>query len=386
MRLKGITMIIRSLMGGGAERVMSTMANHWVAQGVSVTIITSIDPDLDAYSLDSRVKRVWLKPTDSFLSKFGFPWHIRSLRNAIKNEGHEMVVSFMDRTNIPVILSTRRMGVKVVIAERIDPRTQGYGRFKKMLMRMCYPCADAVSVLTHNVKQEWAEHFLPARKVHVIHNPVLPLCTDEKCIPDWLPEKFMCCMGRLHPQKGFDILLDLLPKVFTKYPDYSLVILGEGENRKDLEEQAERLGIADRVFMPGFIKNPHAIIQKSSLFVFPSRFEGFPNALVESMALGLPVVSFDCPSGPGYLIESGYNGLLAPLEDSKALLDGIEYMLGHPEEARKMGAGAKKIRKKCNPDLVMGMWTNLLEAVLEENSHFVQEDSPFINACQEFLE
>ncbi|WP_320172910.1 glycosyltransferase family 4 protein [Maridesulfovibrio sp.] len=384
MRLKGITMIIRSLMGGGAERVMSTMANYWVAMGISVTIITSVSPETDAYPVDPRVRRVWLKPNLSLAQLLGFPWRISSLRKAIVEEGNDLVVSFMDRTNIPVIVATRSIGVKVVIAERIDPHTQNYGLLKKALMRMCYPCADAVTVLTSNVKKEWADKFLASHKVHVIHNPVLPLDIggDEK--PEWLPDKFICCMGRLHPQKGFDLLLKVMPEVFTRWPEYSLVILGEGENRKDLELQAEILGIADKVFMPGFIKNPHSIIQHASLFVFPSRFEGFPNALVESMAIGLPVVSFDCPSGPGFMIEPGKNGQLVPLEDTEALLKNILFMLDNPDKAAQMGAEAKKICKKCNPDFVMGMWTNLLEAVLEGKQNFVQDKSPFIKACQDF--
>ena len=359
-------MIIRSLMGGGAERVMSTMANYWVARGVSVSIITSVPRETDAYTLDERVKRIYLMPPSRSMGPFRhFPWKTSELRKAIAREGNKLVVSFMDRSNIPVILATRNMNVKVVVAERIDPRTQHYGVFQKAFMRMCYPRADAVTVLTENVKREWAERFIPPEKVHVIRNPVLPLNVETHEDLGWLPEKFICCMGRLHPQKGFDMLLDVLPRIFATHPDYELVILGDGESRHELETQAERLGIAGKVHMPGFNKNPHAIMQKASLFVFPSRFEGFPNALIEAMALGLPCISFDCPSGPSCLIEPGHNGVLIPPEDTQALKDAMFRLLGDPELAKELGERATAVQMYCHPDRVMGMWTSLLERVLE---------------------
>ncbi|WP_320005721.1 glycosyltransferase family 4 protein [Maridesulfovibrio sp.] len=362
MQIEGITMIIRSLMGGGAERVMTTMANYWVARGVSVSIITSVPPDTDAYTLDSRVKRIWLKPPSvSFGSFFNFPWSTRKLKDTIREEGNKLIISFMDRSNIPVILATRGLNVKVVVAERIDPRTQNYGICKRTFMRFCYPRADAVTVLTENVKEEWAAHFVPSQKVHVVHNPVLPLEVRPEEVPEWLPEKFICCMGRLHYQKGFDILLDRLPEIFKHYPDYTLVILGEGEDRDKLEMQCRELKVEDKVIMPGFIKNPHSIMEKASLFVFPSRFEGFPNALVEAMALGISVVSFDCPSGPASLIEPGKNGLLLPPEDPVALEQAIMELLGNPEERKRLGEAAKKVQEKCHPEKVMQLWTSLLE-------------------------
>lgn len=363
-------MVIRSLMGGGAERVMSTMANYWVARGFDISIITSVPPELDAYTVDPRVKRIWLQPSRYTLtSRVGFPWSIRALRRQIRAEGHPIVVSFMDRSNIPVLLATRGMGIALAVAERIDPRTQRYSLFKRFCMRACYPWADAVVVQTENVKKEWAECFVPPRKVHVIHNPMLPPVVNPEAVPGWLPTRFLCCVGRLHPQKGFDLLFKILPELFARWPEYHLVILGEGENRAELEAAARRLGIAHRVFMPGFIQHPHAIMQRASLFIFPSRFEGFPNALIEAMALGLPAVSFDCPSGPSCLIRHGINGLLVPPQDTDALAEAINFMLRHPDRARAMGKAALQVKEQCNIEKVMSMWEDLLDSLLEKRPH-----------------
>lgn len=366
-QLTGITMIIRSLMGGGAERVMSTMANYWVTHDVPVTIITSVPPDTDAYWLHEQVKRIHLPQSSLWGRRLGFPWSIRTLRRQIRQEGHSVVLSFMDRTNIPVILATRGLGLPVVVAERIDPHTQHYPAMKRLLMRLLYPKADAVVVLTPNVREEWARRFVPAHKVHVIHNPVLPLDTGSEHLPEWLPQRYMVAMGRLHPQKGFDMLFEALPTIFDRWPDLSLVVLGDGENRRDLEEQIASLGLTGRVLLPGFVKHPHSIMSRAELFVLPSRFEGFPNALIEAMALGLPVVSFDCPSGPKYLIANGVNGLLVPAQSTMALTQSLCALLEEPAYARQLGRRAQGVCQACNVDTVMRMWTQLLQNIQQKN-------------------
>lgn len=362
--VKGITMVIRSLMGGGAERVMSTMANYWAERGVAVSIITSEPRETDAYTVDPRIRRVWLRPSRwTLTSRLGFPWSIRALRRQIRAEGHRLVISFMDRTNIPVLLATRGMDVRLIVGERIDPRTQNHGPFKRFCMRLCYPWADAVTVQTETVKREWAERLVPAARVRVIHNPVLPLETDNP-VPSWLPEKFLCCLGRLHRQKGLDILFRALPEVFERHPEQHLVILGEGPERENLERLAKELGIADRILMPGFIRNPHSILSRGTLFLLPSRFEGFPNALVEAMSIGLPVISADCPSGPSSLVEHGKNGILVPVEDTDALRTAILDLLSDTDRAARLGAEALRVREFCNIENVMRLWEGVVDEVM----------------------
>ena len=358
MQVKGVTCVIRSLMGGGAERVLTTMANFWVERGVAVSIITSVPSRLDAYPLDGRVRRITLACPHSLFSRNGYPWSIRRLRRAIIKQGHDVVISFMDRSNVPILLATRGLGKRVIIAERIDPRTQNYSLIRRFCMRLCYPWADALTVLNENGKTQWAERCMPAHKIHVIHNPVLPLAVDSP-LPDWLPEKFICCVGRLHRQKGFDLLFQALPPVFARHPDVKLVILGEGPERAALTRQAEELGLAGRVFMPGFIHNPHAIVRRASLFVLPSRFEGFPNALIEAMSLARPVISYDCPSGPAYLIQDGVNGILLPVGEIAGLTSRLNFLLDNPEKASALGREALKVRDYCNINRVMEKWSAL---------------------------
>jgi glycosyltransferase involved in cell wall biosynthesis len=231
-------------------------------------------------------------------------------------------------------------------------------------MRICYPRADAVTVLTENIKQEWADNFINSNKVHVIHNPVRPQDSRDLPLPAWLPDKFICCMGRLHRQKGFDLLFALLPAIFAKFPDYKLVILGEGVERDCLQEQLKNLGLEDKVLLPGFIANPHVIMRAADLFVFPSRWEGFPNALLEAMSLGMAVISFDCPSGPGVLIRHEANGILVPTGDGDALREQIERLLGDEALRSSLGAQARHdINLSCRQEHIMAAWESLIDRI-----------------------
>ncbi len=361
----GITMVIRSLTGGGAELIMTLMAKYWAEQGVRITLITSAPIASDAYTLHPDIKRVDLcLSRPNLVSRMGFPWDLRALRRAIRAAGNPIVLSFMDRSNIPVIAATRGLGVRVIVAEHIDPRPQNRPLRNRLLLRAFYPMADAITVLTENVKREWADRFLPPHKVHAIHNPVRQ--SDEIAPPPaWLPEKFICCMGRLHPQKGFERLFTILPEIFRQFPEYKLVILGEGTHRRELEEQRNALGLADRVLMPGFIHGPHNVLRRADLFVLSSRYEGFPNALLEAMHLRLPVVSFDCPSGPHYLINQGVDGVLVPAGDMGQLQDAICARLSDPVGSAAMGSAAQaKIEANCSMPKIMEYWEQLIESVL----------------------
>lgn len=367
MKLSGITMVIRSLGFGGAEQTLSLIANSWASRGLPITFIISTPPtEVDYFHLHPSIKKIHL-PLDkpNLMSHFEFPWSVKALRRCIKEAGHPVVLSFMDRSNVPVILATRGLGVKVIICEQIDPRTQKYRLGRRVFKRLCYPLADALTVLTENVKRDWASKIVNSDKVHVIYNPVRP-DNDMIDAPEWLPEKFICCMGRLHHQKGFDKLFTVLPDVFKQYPDYKLVILGEGEARAELEAQLQELGLSEQVIMPGFVPSPFRVLRRADLFVLSSRFEGLPGALLEAMSLGLPVVSFDCPSGPCVLIRDGINGVLVPAMHIEQMRDQIIRLLGDDELRSSLGKQARlDINASCNLAHIIQTWEQLIGRLMK---------------------
>ena len=164
-------------------------------------------------------------------------------------------------------------------------------------------------------------------------------------------------MGRLTPCKGLSGLIGQLPDIFSRHPDYSLLILGEGPDRADLAVQASALGLTKKVLMPGFLSAPHSILEKASVFVLPSVFEGFPNALLEAMALGVPSVSFDCASGPAEIVETGVNGILVENQNYEALRDAILSLLESQEKRNMLSANAKLcIKERYNTSKIMQEW------------------------------
>lgn len=361
---EGVTAVIRSLGGGGAERVLTTMLNYWAEKGLPCSVITTTLAVDYAYRLHPEVRCITAPPCQAS-SLDDCPWDVRHLRQAIMMERNNVVLSFMEKSNLPCILAVSELPVRLILAERTDPRTQLlHSNYKKALIHRLYPLADALVVQTNNVRDGWAKRFMPEDKIFVINNMVSIDDSVNHMLP--LPENFICCVGRMTPSKGFSGLISILPRIFAAHPEHSLVLLGEGPDRASLMAQVSALGLTEKVLMPGFISAPHSILKKATLFVFPSLFEGFPNALIEAMSLGIAPVSFDCPSGPSEIISSGNNGLLVPVNDYDQLAEKILYLLDNPQIRLGMAAAAQKYaRNAYNVDKIMCQWDALREHVLK---------------------
>lgn len=371
---EGVTAVIRSLGGGGAERVLTTMLNYWAERGLPCSVVTTTLAVDYAYRLHPDVRCITAPPCRSS-SLDDSPWDVRHLRQAIMMERHNVVLSFMEKSNLPCVLAVSGLPVRLILAERTDPRTQSlHSDYKKSLIHRLYPLADALVVQTNNVRDGWAKRFMPEDKIFVINNMVSIDDSVHHLLP--LPEHFICCVGRMTPSKGFSGLISILPRIFAAHPEQALVLLGEGPDRASLMAQVAALGLTDKVFMPGFISAPHSILKKASLFVFPSLFEGFPNALIEAMSLGIAPVSFDCPSGPSEIISSGENGLLVPVNDYEQLAGKIIYLLDNPQKRLSMAAVARKYaRNAYNVDKIMLQWDSLREHVMRQTQPLVRTDA-----------
>jgi len=361
-----ITLVISSLCLGGAEGVLTRLAGGLCARGHQVALLTldngSVPP---FYALDPRIRHQPLGlagtttgPLDALAANLR---RVRALRRVVLTshggQRPDAVLSFMDTTNILAILALLGTSVPLAACERTDPRVYDIGSAWGTLRRLTYPLAALVVAQTESVRR-----VLPGKSV-ALPNPVeLPADLGPGWIPP--PGRLLMALGRLAPEKGFDTLLDAFARIAPAHPDWSLAILGEGPERGRLEEQREALGFADRVQLPGRLDAPGGALRRAELFVLSSRFEGFPNALCEALACGLPAVAFDCPSGPAEILRHEVDGLLVPPGDVGALAQALSRLMGDDGLRGRMAARAPEVLERFGLEKVLDMWEALLMRVV----------------------
>jgi glycosyltransferase involved in cell wall biosynthesis len=352
-------MVTSSLAAGGAERVLSDMANYWCARGWQVTLATWSGPDTeDFYALDSGVVREWLdvhSPNDSSVAKMrSNAARVRRLRGLIRRRCPDAVLSFIDWSNVLTIVASRGTGVRTVVSERIHPaHYRGLARPWRMLRMLTYRYADVVVGQTAEVT-DWLRARCSAPAT-TIPNPLreLPRIDAER-------EKTVLGVGRLVRQKGFDVLIDAFARVHPEHPDWRLQILGTGPEREALLAMAREIGVAESFDLGEPVRNIEDWMARAGILVQPSRYEGFPNVLLEGMGMGVPVISADCPSGPSEIIDDGVNGLLVPVEDAGALADALMKLMAGPELRHRLGSEAVLTRERFGQQRIMAAWERQL--------------------------
>ena len=358
-----IAFVIYSLAAGGAERVASTLINYWVGAGEQVTLVTLDSVEKDFYRIDARVKRIALGLTSESKNRREFIGNnlrrVKSLRALFRSFEFDVVVSFIDKTNVLVLLATLGLGVPVIVSERIDPRKYAIGTVAACLRRVLYPSARAVVVQTAGISQ-WARRIVGKEAIHVIPNPISEQFLGSHGSNGTSAHHTVVAIGRMESQKGFDRLLAAFAKCAERRPEWTLRIVGEGTERPSLQELAIKLGLESRIRLDTVTKEPEKVLRDSDLFVLPSRYEGFPTVLLEAMACGLPVISFDCPTGPREMIRDGIDGVLVPPDDVEALAKAMDRLMGAQEERQRLAARAVEVSERFGLPRVMVMWSEVL--------------------------
>lgn len=177
--------------------------------------------------------------------------------------------------------------------------------------------------------------------------------------------KRMISVGRLHPQKGYDLLIPAMEPVFKSHPDWHLDIFGEGDERDRLQEQIDVLGLCRHISLKGYTNDIRSELSQSDICLVSSRYEGFPMAILESLASGLPVVSFDCPEGPGELLKNEA-GILVPPEDTVVFSDAVNRMIKDPALRDSCRENGYRNIKEYTPERVVAKWQHLFSMLLKE--------------------
>jgi len=354
-----ILFMISSLNTGGAEKILSTIANHFDSRGDTITVLTVSD-EKPFFTLNESIKLRQLglsQPKRGLINRINhIPKLINSLKNNILEVNPDVVISFMSEMNILSIIATKLAQKPIIISERSAYDFLDIKPFWKRVRRVLYPFTDALVVLTHADKKRY--HFV--KNVYTIENPLVL----KQYHSNIEREKIILGVGRLNTVKGFDMLIKAFHQIENK--EWKLVIVGEGGERKNLELLIDELNLTKRVELVGMTQDVEYYYKKASIFVLSSRTEGFPGVLCEAMGYGCAVLSFDCPSAPSEIISSEVDGILVEAENIDSLSNEIEKLVSSSTKREALGNNAKKIVNKLSIDKVTKKWLEVIENRLKE--------------------
>jgi GalNAc-alpha-(1->4)-GalNAc-alpha-(1->3)-diNAcBac-PP-undecaprenol alpha-1,4-N-acetyl-D-galactosaminyltransferase len=353
---------------GGAQRVAVNMMNYWAKKGWEIDLITSDDgfrppfyelhPSVRCVATDDA--RPYAGPVRALFRNLA---RVLTLRKVIKRTAPTCLIAIGDIIGIRAILATLNLQTPVLVAEHLDPAQ--LSRMKNgqawATLRSClYPLADRVVVLNESCKDYFSDYI--KKKIAVIPNAVPEVCLspdEAEQSPEVTSHNAIVTLGRLVPQKRFDLLLRAFSAISRKINN-NLIIVGEGPLRGELEALSRGLGLSGRVKFTGLMRRPWAFLKDAEFFVMSSEFEGFPMTLLEAMACGVPVISFDCRTGPGEIIRDGIDGILVPPLDVGRLADEMERLATDHSTRQLMAKRALEVRERFSTDTVMAEWESLV--------------------------
>lgn len=363
--MKKIVLYIETLRRGGAERVMSVLANYFYEKKYDVVLITNThdDKSINQYEVSEGITRYYLdemyrKNANSVILRT--LWRIKNIRKICKEEDADVVLSFLRNCNIRMLLATLGIRCKKVVSVRNDPKKEYAGIEKMAQLLFCF--ADGIVFQTYDA-MKWFDEKI-ASKGKVIFNPVDARFYEKQ----WTPiRNEVVTFGRLVEQKNHALLIRAFSQIHRRIPEVVLKIYGDdfaahGNSRKDeIVELISSLELKESVFLCGNVENVQDILSESRLFVLSSNYEGMPNALMEAMTVGIPVISTDCPcGGPALLTEKGNCGELIPCGDEGALVDAMQNILMNESYASLISQKEKKRAQEFKKDKVLKDWESYL--------------------------
>ena len=346
-----ISFFIGGMRRGGAERVISILANDYCARGWDVDIVLLLQNAVE-YDLDSRIRIVSItKKSGSYLKNA--PRWLGGIRKYLKERKPDQVVSFVGRINALVLTASWGLKIPVLVSERNDPKQDGRGAFMQWYCNRIYHCAKAIVYQNEHEKSCFSKSL--EQKGCIIPNPVS--VAAEKAGSSMT----VATAGRLIEQKNQKVLVSAMAQVHKAYPDVKCRIYGEGNLREPLQTQINELGLQDVVTLEGNVKDIHARLSQCGIFALTSNFEGLSNALIEAMQVGLACITTDYP-GARELITDGENGLVVPMNDADTLAKAIIKLIENNNRcADTLAKQGQTFAARFNAETVLAQWHTVIE-------------------------
>ena len=358
-----VLLIIAGLGMGGAERVASLLTRAWAEQGKQISIVAFDSPkDPLAYDFHKDVELIRLDIAAGGGSLLrGILANARrflALRRLFRERRPDLVISFLTKVNVLSLLAAIGSDVPVIISERNNPAKQQANALWSWSWAMLSRFAAAIVLQTETIKSRYTKDI--ADRAVVIPNPV------EK--PDLVRQNHdghvIVAAGRLAHQKGFDLLIAAFALLAADFPDWRLVIWGEGSERASLEQQIRDEALTGRIMLPGMSLGHGQWLATADAFVLSSRFEGFGNVLVEAMLAGIPAIAFDCDFGPRDILTDGVDGILVPCGDTQLLAVAMRQVMTNEPLRARLGAAARINAGRFDLATIVSQWDSLTKKVL----------------------
>lgn len=345
-----VMFVIGILSNGGAERVISVVAEELSKKGYEVSIVTLYDRT-NTYVKEEKVRLLSVehKYRNRIIRAFE---NINGLRRLMKKEKPDIVISFVWQINVYSIIASIFTKTKLIISERNDPIHDPKSKYLRKIRDFMYQFSNGHVFQTENAKNYFSTKI--RKNGTVIPNPI------KEDLPFWDKDnnsKVIITACRLSKQKNLPMLIDAFEKVLVNYPEYILKIFGEGELRQDLISYIESKGLSDKIFLPGFSENIYDEMANSELFVISSDYEGISNSMLEALAIGIPVISTDTPTGGGKMfITNDENGILVDVGNVNQLAVAINKVISDKSFAVHLSSQSRLIRKELSPSNIAEKW------------------------------
>lgn len=359
MQRKRLMFYINTLGTGGAERVMTQLANRFSAEQYEVMLAVSF-PVAEEYLLADDVKKVYLEEEKLKQSRLARNiTRIKKLRALCKDFKPDVLISFMAEPNFRAILATIGLPIKTIVSVRNDPKREYAGKVGRFVGKYILPMADGCVFQTEQAKA-WFPKRLQKKSTIIMNAVAEPFFEIQRENP-----KDIVAIGRLSKQKNHAMLIRAFAKIADKHPEENLQLYGKGDLEEQLRQLVSELGLENRVFLNGATSQVPLVLKNAGIFVLPSDYEGMPNALLEAMAVGVPSISTDCPcGGPAMLIRQEENGMLVPVGDIDAMAEALDRLLADPAFAGALGKMAKADAEAYRPERVFQLWKQYVEVFL----------------------
>ena len=373
-----VTILVSRLIPGGAERATVNMANHWARRGWEPTILTTSQRGRPLpYALDAGVEHRdigWRRePRDEEMSPdavraitsqldmhdpvwdplFGDVVLLTLLRHAIAETKPHAVISMIDLMNVRMLAATEGLKLRRFVSERCDPWRTDLRHYEPLRRRL-YRRADGVIAQTSDAAR-YFERF--EAKCFAIPNVVVAPPAGERRSHS---KKTLIVVARLVAFKQINTIIRAFAQIADRHPEWTLEIWGEGPQREFLESVIARVGHADRIHLRGETRDVYPLLREADLFAMASTTEGFPNALCEAMACGVPAVVVDCGAGVREIVRHGVDGVLVPSREISDFAAALDRVMGDDAGRARLAARAPEVVERFSADKVMQRWEEVI--------------------------